>query len=124
LKDTRLSYLNIQFVGLFTLGMFAASLALKKNPEPKVRAGTLTVSLIGFLVLAAISQRLGWMEATHFWPVLDLVVGITTAAFLVNLVLSPASLIRRVLCFRPLVGAGVISYSIYLIHAPVIQAVW
>jgi peptidoglycan/LPS O-acetylase OafA/YrhL len=84
----------------------------------------LALTALGGIGVVVTSAQLGFLRAIHLWPVLDLLVGLTAAAFLVYLVHSPASLPRRILCFKPLVAVGIFSYSIYLVHAPIIQGLW
>jgi len=71
-KDGHWAYQNIQFLGLFALGMYAANLALTKQSSPRLRLLTLGAALIGSLIVVIISAKLGWMRANHFWSLLDL----------------------------------------------------
>jgi peptidoglycan/LPS O-acetylase OafA/YrhL len=54
----------------------------------------------------------------------DFFVGLGAIAVLIISARSPYNPMRRVLSWRPLVFLGTISYSLYLIHAPLLQVVW
>jgi peptidoglycan/LPS O-acetylase OafA/YrhL len=60
--------------------------------------------------------------ADLYW--LDLLVGAATAAGLVSLTRGGGDRIRRVLDSRLLVALGQFSYSLYLIHSPLLLAAW
>jgi peptidoglycan/LPS O-acetylase OafA/YrhL len=53
-------------------------------------------------------------------PISHVLFGITYASLLC-LVLSSTSIVARVFSWRPLVALGVMSYSIYLVHQPLVQ---
>ncbi len=110
-----------QLIGLFAIGIFAASVHTSPTPRwARLRAIGLwdALALGCFVVVIARSAA---------WPLyqLDLVIG----AGAVGLLLAasrPGRLnpIRAALEWRPLVWIGGFSYSIYLIHAPLIQVIW
>lgn len=94
----------------FVLGMVAAELyargAVDRMPA---LAGYAWIPMMGLAVLA---DRL---------PVSHLAYG-TAFAMLVVAVLKERSLVGRLFSWRPLVGLGIMSYSLYLVHQPIIQA--
>jgi peptidoglycan/LPS O-acetylase OafA/YrhL len=51
------------------------------------------------------------------------VLNLCAAALIANLVLRPASVVKRVLAFEPLPAIGRISYELYLFHVPMIYLV-
>jgi peptidoglycan/LPS O-acetylase OafA/YrhL len=109
------------YTGLFAMGMFAASLYTAPSPRwTRLRAWRLweILALTCFTVIALRSAA---------WPLylLDLFVGAGTAGLLLAAAhpgrFNPA---RAALEWRPLVWVGGFSYSVYLIHAPLIQLLW
>lgn len=110
-----------QYIGLFGMGMFAASIYTTPSPRwIRLRNWRLweTLALGCALVVILLIYRLP-IYAT------DLFVG----AGSVGLLLAASrpgwlNLIRAALEWRPLVWIGGISYSVYLIHAPLIQVIW
>jgi peptidoglycan/LPS O-acetylase OafA/YrhL len=51
-------------------------------------------------------------------------VGLYIAWFLVMLAKGKLALIHRLLSWQPLVFTGTFAYSIYLMHAPLLQLIW
>ncbi len=60
--------------------------------------------------------------AQFFW--VDLGVGLAVAFIIAALVSERAEWLRVILESRPLAFLGLFSFSIYLIHAPILQVVW
>jgi len=108
LHDGPLSYLEI-----FAVGMLAAVLTIQgRSLLPKWA--------LALIVLAGLAVvRLG----TGNGLVHDLA---TAAAFFAVLLLAhnPAGFVGRVLSSKWLVGIGIFSYSIYLVHAPLLHLSW
>ena len=118
-------YAGSQFIapytGLFAMGMFAASVYVTSSPHwERLRAWYLWefIALACFVTLTLKSAA---------WPLyrLDLFVGVGTVGLLLaasrTARLNPA---RAALEWRPLVWIGGFAYSVYLIHAPLIQLIW
>lgn len=117
-----------QYVGLFGMGMFAASIHTRPTHLWQRLArwrvwDALSVGAFALLVTLA----------TWWWPLKSLLAWLTfdfiTGAMAVGLLLAaeyPGRLnpIRAALSWRPLVWIGGFSYSLYLIHAPLIQVLW
>jgi len=134
----RFSGVSPHFLGLFALGMAAADLNF--SPEPRLLLcrerlpwGWLAALLCAGLVMVSLKHS-SW---TLFVAVKDVLVGAATACLLVfctryltrhhetATAQSPATrqrapLVLRLLESRPAVALGVFSYSLYLIHAPVL----
>lgn len=94
------------YAGLFAVGMFAAGARMSARYAWDV------VALVALGLLCAGATR---------WPFYqqDALVGLLAVALL------HARLLRRVLLeWRPLVWIGGFSYSLYLIHAPLLQLLW
>jgi peptidoglycan/LPS O-acetylase OafA/YrhL len=108
LRESPFSYLEV-----FAVGMWAAALA----------AQTRTLLPKWVLVLIAMAGLAGVRFGSGNGLVHDLS---TTAAFfaVLQLALDPAGRVARVLSTPWLVRIGLFSYSIYLVHAPVLQLSW
>jgi peptidoglycan/LPS O-acetylase OafA/YrhL len=61
--------------------------------------------------------------ASHFLAI-DFLAGIATSCLLIRACCEPANPIGRLLALRPIVWVGTFSYSLYLIHAPLLQVIW
>jgi peptidoglycan/LPS O-acetylase OafA/YrhL len=108
-----------QFLALFALGAFAVWLA-GGDRAVKLRRPLAALALValGAFVLLAIAEGSEWVVAQFFW--MDLLFGLGVAALLALMHgggLAPA---RRVLASRLALFVGLFSYSIYLIHAPIL----
>jgi peptidoglycan/LPS O-acetylase OafA/YrhL len=118
------------FVGLFALGMLGASLSLSPHPtiarwRDRVPWIPLAViSSVAFVGFASLTGRLGVVAQTEWLR--DYLLGVAVTCVLIRCTrLSVAPPARRPLYLRalllpPLVRVGRFSYSLYLIHAPVI----
>jgi peptidoglycan/LPS O-acetylase OafA/YrhL len=113
---------NYSFLGRwveFALGMWAAVLVARARFSPKSSALLGAGSLLFFV--AAIASTAAWGK---FNVLADPLFG---AAFFLTLLTAAAgahvgrSPFARVLCWKPLCGLGLISYSLYLLHSPIIR---
>jgi len=114
------------YLALFALGMGAAATTRSsRRAETWLREHVSWGSTSAVVIGAALVG--GWCFGPIWFrmkPWTDLLVGAATAAFLVGAAIEPSSwsrwLARRVLSSRPALGLGHISYSLYLIHLPVL----
>ncbi len=125
LKNTPFLGANPVFLGAFALGMLGAGIAYGDHA-----------------LLTAWRQRVPWLWLTlalalaFYLPMMILrkvplgatpaeVVFAMLSVSLIILASRPgANPLNRVLSWKPLVTVGVFSYSLYLIHAPVLQLIW
>ncbi|HEX9037501.1 MAG TPA: acyltransferase [Ktedonobacterales bacterium] len=102
------------YAGLFVVGMFAASLHVRPSRMSEwltrcfIWDGLALALLVACLIYT--SRWSAYAQAALF--------GVWTLAAL------SSPLAQRVLEWRPLVWIGGFSYSLYLIHAPLIQLIW
>jgi peptidoglycan/LPS O-acetylase OafA/YrhL len=108
-RDGPLAYLMI-----FAAGMLAASMTVRRTPLPFPRWVSAAI-VIGGLVAVRLGSGNGLVH--------DLA---TTVAFFVVLILAadPESATARFLSTPWLVSLGFFSYSIYLVHAPLVHLSW
>jgi peptidoglycan/LPS O-acetylase OafA/YrhL len=111
---------------LFTLGMLAATVAYSPAPfYARLRrapwALVALAGLAGVVVVSKVPLRNGELLPLYQG---DYVVGFWATALLVYLATRPQSALHRLLSWQPLVWLGGFAYSIYLMHAPLIQVVW
>jgi peptidoglycan/LPS O-acetylase OafA/YrhL len=126
-EGTRYARPNPQYIGLFALGMFAAYVVRSDRPELAVYKngrwwGWLALGLFGSLI--GLCLYWGVPEAATRFHYLDLPAGFMAAAILVHSSLTPGALFSRVLNWRILTFIGTFSYSMYLLHAPLLQVIW
>jgi peptidoglycan/LPS O-acetylase OafA/YrhL len=118
----KVDHVSPQFLVLFALGVLAAQLGAPGRPRA-LRRGLGAVALAAFLAFAAIAVARGseWVVARYFW--MDLLFGVGVAAALAVLHAGGAPTARRLLASRAGLRLGLFSYSIYLIHGPVVGVV-
>jgi peptidoglycan/LPS O-acetylase OafA/YrhL len=127
LEHTRVSRAHPHFLGMFALGMLAAYLVRSPHSDfqrlrERVPWGVLTAIAFGCTVAMIVGY--GLEVALDRFAQLDLPVGIMAAALLVHTTRASGSVAQRAFSFRPLVAIGTFSYSVYLMHAPVLQLLW
>ena len=112
-------------LGLFALGMAAAAINFPRRPQEWVRLfpwGGVTIGLAVLLLGLLIFDT----KQMRSWPI-DMLTGILTSAVLIKCTLfrtqqnaQATPLLLRLLESRILVGLGLFSYSLYLIHGPIL----
>jgi peptidoglycan/LPS O-acetylase OafA/YrhL len=112
------------YLGLFTLGMLACNVAFSDTASmslvrQKTPWGALTLAL---LILALLCMRMRWHGARIPVAYSDLVVGLWAGTMLIAA--SFDGLLNRLLSTRGLVFVGTFAYSIYLVHAPLLQILY
>jgi peptidoglycan/LPS O-acetylase OafA/YrhL len=107
------------YLPLFVSGMCAAHLAFR----PHLRIGVLPKPALWLTGLAIVA---GSWEAAHraTLPIVDAWFGIGAAALMYSLTVGPEALPARLLGLRPVAFVGAFSYSLYLMHHPVMQALY
>jgi peptidoglycan/LPS O-acetylase OafA/YrhL len=114
------------FLVLFSLGMLGAAVAEADAPSMRrLRRGANwgRLGMLAGLGVVAVCAAVGRDTALAHLAALDLVVGVASVCLIVASCREDGPL-RRVLSWRPFVLLGGFSYSLYLIHAPLLQVVW
>lgn len=125
--DTRLTRMHPQFLGMFAFGMLAAHVVRSTAPRmTELRAAAFWPWLAagGFAVAVIASAVWGVRKSEERFYLLDLPVGIMATALLVLSSRPTKSWLTHALAWRPLAFVGTFSYSLYLIHAPLLQVMW
>ncbi|HTD33386.1 MAG TPA: acyltransferase [Candidatus Elarobacter sp.] len=108
-------------VVLFAMGMIAADLCARRE-LPKVPWNVLAL-VSAAVTVAALTQYRDGARSDIFAAGYDLLLGLSIALFFVAAHLSERILPARFLAARPIVFLGTFSYSLYLIHAPIVDLV-
>ncbi|OOQ57034.1 acyltransferase family protein [Mucilaginibacter pedocola] len=115
------------YIVLFALGMLAAHISLSSNHKAaRLRAGLpwLIICIALFVLVFAIQRFPAFANLPYSFEYHDVLFGCWTLSFLVLVSGDKVPFLKRILSFRPLVFAGTFAFSIYLIHAPLIQVIW
>jgi peptidoglycan/LPS O-acetylase OafA/YrhL len=125
-KAINLDLMHPWFLGLFTMGMAGAQIAFSNAPavaryREKIRWGWLNPALT-IAIVAGLALKKDWMGWHPY--ISEALVGVSVMCWLIQYASvvrqgRRRSLSQRVLESRVLVGLGVFSYSIYLIHNPI-----
>jgi peptidoglycan/LPS O-acetylase OafA/YrhL len=111
--------LTPQFLALFALGALAVQVgsgdraAMLRRPLAAVGV----VALVAFVLIAA-TQGSEWVVARFFW--MDLLFGLGVACMLALMHAGGTAPARGLLASRAALWLGLFSYSIYLVHAPIV----
>jgi peptidoglycan/LPS O-acetylase OafA/YrhL len=114
------------FAILFVFGMMAAHFSYRPSLVigPKAKTGIL-LSLIGAIAtIAIVTFNLRNGKTAADTPILissDIAFGLSTATFLYAATVAPGSLIEKLFSLKWLVKVGIFSYSLYLLHHPILQ---
>ncbi|PRY65386.1 peptidoglycan/LPS O-acetylase OafA/YrhL [Glaciihabitans tibetensis] len=110
------------YLGCFTMGAAAARVA-KDGGVVSIRGTRRRPNWWLLAALAAVATAVCHhlvyaqaLETTLF--------GVMSALLLIALASGQIAWLRRMLQWKPLVWVGIASYSLYLLHAPIIQLVW
>ena len=113
--------LTPQFAALFALGLAAAGVLraserIRRLPWQWFALGAVLPVLVLLVVQGSV-----WWDREHFW--VDLAFGPAIALLLVAVATRRAKSIMWLLDTRPIRRLGSFSYSLYLIHAPIVVAI-
>lgn len=116
------------FAILFVAGMMAAHYAHRPDPvkglKPVYGFGIFWAGFLATFYMVYQQAVAGKSLDSSTLIASDLTCGFATAAFLYSATISPGGLAQRVLSAKWLVRVGVASYSLYLIHHPLLQLLY
>lgn len=116
---SKIHHLTPQFLALFALGVLAAHLGHNRRAL-KLRRPLMAVGLGALAVVAALAVTQGsvWMVRQYFS--IDLVFGMAIACLFTVMFSGGLPRLRGVLASRVALKIGLFSYSIYLLHGPLV----
>ncbi len=110
------------FLALFAFGMLAARLTTGTSRWERVPWGIIAaVSAVAMLLVINLSGSRAVINQ-FFW--VDLGVGFVVACAIASMTVGRSRWLRSILESRLIVFLGSFSFSIYLIHAPLLEVVW
>jgi peptidoglycan/LPS O-acetylase OafA/YrhL len=113
--------LTPQFAALFAVGLAAAGVLRAGDRVRRLPWQWFAlIAVVPVLVLVAIQGPV-WWDREHFW--MDLAFGPAVALLLVAVATRRARSVVWLLDTRPIRRLGSFSYSLYLIHAPIVVAI-
>jgi peptidoglycan/LPS O-acetylase OafA/YrhL len=78
--------------------------------------------LVAFILGVCVTKPYMWVADNFYW--VDVLFGLAVICFVVSMSSGSAPRTVRVFSWTPLASAGIFSYSLYLIHAPLLQVLW
>jgi peptidoglycan/LPS O-acetylase OafA/YrhL len=110
-----------QFAPLFAVGVVAAGVVVARGRLRRVRWAWFAVGAGAPTVLLMITHGSVWTGDHYYW--IDLAICPAMALLLAALAAGQADLVARLLTTRPMRALGRCSYSLYLIHFPIVLVV-
>ncbi len=113
-----------ELAALFAIGIAAAgAVAPGRSPRGRLWAWLALAAAVPALVTIGLTGSAWTLAPVHLLWV-DLALGPAVACLLVALAAGRPALLVRLLDTRPIRGLGLSSYSLYLLHEPVVVLVW
>jgi peptidoglycan/LPS O-acetylase OafA/YrhL len=110
------------YLGLFAMGMLAADIAFNDTDfHLHLRRYVPWTSLSVLFILLALPAYNLFLGGGQSWVISDLLVGVACMAILIFTTTNRNHPANKILGWKPLAKVGVFSYSLYLIHAPLLQ---
>jgi peptidoglycan/LPS O-acetylase OafA/YrhL len=127
LRHTMFANGEPQYLLLFVLGMIGATICFSPGQSwttLRERVPWSLATALAFAVLAGFIAVIGREQAAQKEDYLDFLVGPLALCMLVATTRAKPTRLTRVFGWRPLVFVGTFAYSLYLVHAPLLQIVW
>lgn len=90
---------------------------LRRVPWLVVAAG-----FLGAVVVICLTHPYAWVTSNYYW--IDLLIACTTIALIIAMSTGQAAAAAAFFSWKPVAGLGIFSYSLYLVHAPLLQVFW
>jgi hypothetical protein len=117
----RLTWLTPQLAPLFAMGLVAAGVVAADDRVRRLPWHWLAACAAAPVVLLVAFQGTVWTVRHYFW--VDLAAGPAIAMFLAAVATRQPAPLARLLATRPVLGLGVFSYSLYLVHVPIVLVI-
>ncbi|MBC7807850.1 MAG: acyltransferase [Akkermansiaceae bacterium] len=111
-------FYNVTYLGVFASGMLAAHLCYSPDVSPKWKQWNWGITT-AVLFLVFIGMQV--VKAPHFT---EHMVGLVVVSLLIYMSTREETPTHRFLGSKPMVFLGIFSYSVYLMHAPLLQISW
>lgn len=116
--------LFVWYLPLFALGMAASHLAYRPNLRvgivPRLAAWALVLSLAGCGYACYLEGGIHF----DYRPLCDACIGIAVASLVYLGTVAPWTPFTKLFAWRPIAGLGFFSYSLYLMHHPILQILY
>lgn len=115
----KIDHVSPQYLALFALGVLAVRLG-EGERGLKLRRALTAVGLAAVATFVALALVEGsvWIVAHYFW--IDLLCGLGVASLMAVMFTGGLPAVRRIFASKPAVTLGLFSYSIYLLHGPLV----
>ncbi|MFG1606772.1 acyltransferase family protein [Actinoplanes sp. NPDC049265] len=113
-------YLTWQLLPVFAAGVAAAAILPASSTVRRAAWPAMTMAVALPVAALIVLEGGGWVVAHYFW--VDLAVTPALALLVVTLATGRPAPLVRLLSSRPLARLGSFSYSLYLIHLPIVVA--
>ncbi len=128
---SKISFLNLDpigacphYLGLFAMGMLGADIVFNHSDINTFLRKEISWNLLSiFFMLLALPAYNLFMAGGQSWVIADLMVGVACMSFLIATTNSPSHPFSSALEWKPLAKVGSFSYSLYLIHVPLLQVI-
>ncbi len=115
----KIYHLSPQFLALFALGLLAVHVGQASNTiKWRRHIGFLGVGAVAVFAILAVVEGSVWIVSEYFW--IDLLVGAGVACLMAAMFAGGFPRFRRLFSARVCVELGLFSYSIYLLHGPLV----
>jgi peptidoglycan/LPS O-acetylase OafA/YrhL len=114
----KINHVTPQFLVLFAMGVLAVQLGGERAAAVRRPLGAAALAAFLAFALVAASKGSEWVVAHFFW--MDLLFGLGVACTLTLLYAGGGVRMRGVLASRTAIWLGLFSYSIYLVHDPIV----
>jgi peptidoglycan/LPS O-acetylase OafA/YrhL len=118
--NTSLHGVSPQYLTLFALGMLGANLVqgIERRSQNERSFGWFWLPILLGLTLVMLAGGKAAQRDARLW---DYAVGLWAMALLIVVSIRPGVFLSRLFSFPPLAACGVMGYSIYLIHMPLVR---
>jgi len=122
--QTNVNGISPEYLGLFAMGMLGAGITFSHGEQldalrRRVPWGWVTLAMT---ILLLFLSNIKWFHEKI--SILDFFVGVWAMSLLIASGYKSETRLHRALSWKPLAFLGTFAYSIYVIHAPLLQLIW